>query len=122
MLGTAEIVQARNILEEIKRLEHVQDVSLVSRGGMYVLGEPPRGVHQETYAAMSGIIVGAAETTAAEMKDNLGHVHVKLSERDLLLVGASNRYILVITTDGRTEIEKTMKAISQLLGKTDMAL
>ncbi len=118
----AEIAQARSVLEEIKRLEHVQDVSLVSRGGMYVLGEPPRGVHQETYAAMSGIIVGAAETTAAEMKDNLRHVHVRLSGRDLLLVTASNRYIIAITTDGKSEIEKTVKSIQQLLTKTEMDL
>ncbi|MGD1060851.1 MAG: roadblock/LC7 domain-containing protein [Methanomassiliicoccales archaeon] len=118
----AEIAQARNVLEEIKRLEHVQDVSLVSRGGMYVLGDPPRGVHQETYAAMSGIIIGAAETTAAEMKDNLRHVHVRLIEKDLLLVAASNRYILAITTDGRSEVENMVRAIQQLLSKTDMQL
>jgi predicted regulator of Ras-like GTPase activity (Roadblock/LC7/MglB family) len=118
----AEITQARNVLEEIKRLEHVHDVSLVSRGGMYVLGEPPHGVHQETYAAMSGIMIGAAETTAAEMKDNLRHVHVRLSEKDLLLVAASNRYILVITTDGKSEVEKTVKSIQQLISKSEMQI
>jgi predicted regulator of Ras-like GTPase activity (Roadblock/LC7/MglB family) len=116
----AEIAQARNVLEEIKHLEHVQDVSLVSRGGMYVLGEPPRGVHQETYAAMSGIMVGAAETTAAELKDNLKHVHVHLTERDLLLVTATSRYILAITTDGKSEIGQMIKSIDQLLSRTDV--
>jgi len=118
----AEIAQARNVLEEIKHLEHVKDVSLVSRGGMYVLGEPPRGVHQETYAAMSGIMIGAAETTAAEMKDNLRHVHVRLTEKDLLLVAASSRYILAITTDGKSDVEKTVKAIKELLLNTEMGL
>ncbi len=118
----AEIAQARSVLEEIKHLEHVRDVSLVSRGGMYVLGEPPRGVHQETYAAMSGIMVGAAETTAAEMKDNLKHVHVRLSERDLLLVTARNRYILAITTDGKPEIDRVIKEIQQLLTRSEMDL
>lgn len=115
-----EISQVRAVLEEIKHLDHVQEVSLISRGGMYVLGDGPKGVHLETYAAMSGIMVGAAETTAAELKDNLKHVIIKLTDRDLILMGASNRYILCITTDGKDEGSRVSKSAAQIISKVDL--
>ena len=115
-----ELTQVRTILEEIKRIEHVQDVSLVSRSGMYILGESPKGVHQETYAAMSGILVGAAETTAAEMKDLLRNVMVKLNGRSLLLVATNGRYIFAITTDDKADLDKVYKEASVLAQKADL--
>ncbi len=75
-----ELTHIRNVLEQVKALDHVSTVSLISRGGLYILGDSPKGVHQETFAAMSAIIFGAAETSSAEMKDSLSHIQVILNE------------------------------------------
>ena len=101
-----ELSQIRNVLEEIKNFEHVMDVSLISRGGMYISGDPPRGVHQETFAAMSAIILGAAETTSAELKDNLAKVVLQLSGRNLILTGAGPRYLLAVATDAEADVNR----------------
>ena len=84
------------ILDEIRQQESILEVSLVSRGGMYIMGDTPQGAHQETFAAMSAIIMGAAETTSSELKDLLGSVVISLSERNLILASAGPKYMLAI--------------------------
>jgi len=117
-----ELSHIRNVLDEIKGLEHVSGVSLISRGGLYILGDAPKGVHQETFAAMSAIMLGAAETTSVEMKDNLKHLSLKLNDRDLIIIGAGSRYMLAITTDGSGENNKIAHSASQIISRVDITI
>lgn len=114
--------QIRNVLEEIKNFEHVMDVSLISRGGMYISGDPPRGVHQETFAAMSAIILGAAETTSAELKDNLAKVVLQLSGRNLILTGAGPRYLLAVATDAEADVNRIATEAKEKISKVEITL
>lgn len=114
--------QIRNVLEEIKNFEHVMDVSLISRGGMYISGDPPRGVHQETFAAMSAIILGAAETTSAELKDNLAKVVLQLSGRNLILTGAGPRYLLAVATDAEADVNRIAAEAKEKISKVEITL
>jgi predicted regulator of Ras-like GTPase activity (Roadblock/LC7/MglB family) len=115
-----ELSQIRNALDEIKGIEHVMDVSLVSRGGMYILGDPTKGVHQETYAAMAAIMLGAGETSSAEMKDVLRHIVIRQMERSLILVGAGTRYLLAIVTDTGADDEKVADGAKQIISKVEI--
>lgn len=117
-----ELSNIRSVLDEIKAMEHVSGVSLISRGGLYILGDAPKGVHQETFAAMSAIMLGAAETTSTEMKDNLKSLQIKLNERDLLLLSAGSRYLLTITTDGKGENDKIAKHAAQVISRVDITI
>ncbi|MGD0057010.1 MAG: roadblock/LC7 domain-containing protein [Methanomassiliicoccales archaeon] len=117
-----ELSQIRNVLEDIKNLEHVKDVSLISRGGMYISGDPPKGVHQETFAAMSAIILGAAETTSAELKDNFNRVVLQLAGRNLILTGAGPRYLLVVATDAEGDVGKISTEAKEKISKVEMTL
>ncbi len=85
-----------DVLDEIRDLDPVLDVSLISRGGMHVMGDPPSDVHQETYAAMAAIIMGAAETTSSELKDTLYNVILCLTERNLVLTNVGTKYMMAI--------------------------
>ncbi|MEM2943121.1 MAG: roadblock/LC7 domain-containing protein [Methanomassiliicoccales archaeon] len=118
----AELSQIRNVLDEIKRIDHVLDVSLVSRGGMYITGDPPRGVHQETFAAMAAIIIGAAETTSAELKDTLNKVVLHLSGRNLILTGAGPRYLIALATDPSADINKIATDAKEKIAKVESSL
>ncbi len=117
-----ELSQIRGVLEEIKKLDHVIDVSLISRGGMYISGDPPRGVHQETFAAMSAIILGAAETTSAELKDSLGRVVLQLAGRNLILTAAGPRYLLAVATDSDGDIGKIASEAKEKISKVEITL
>ena len=89
----------RSALDQIKSQDHVLDASLVSRGGMYIMGGPLKGIHRETFAAMAAIILGAAETTSTELKDKLSQVTIDLTEQTLILIGIGTKYLVTILMD-----------------------
>ncbi len=117
-----ELAHIRNVLEEIKRLDHVIGVSLISRGGLFILGETPKGVHQETFAAMAAIMLGAAETSSAELKDILSQVQINLKDKDIILIAASTRYLLAIVMDGKGDNDKTSKEAAQIISRVEITI
>ncbi len=87
-----------DILEELRKsIPAVYEATVVSRSGMHIAGDSPKGVHLETFVAMSAILLGAAETATAELKDRLQHVSVELTRSRMVLTSAGTRALLVIT-------------------------
>ncbi len=85
------------VLDEIRSIPSVYEATVVSRSGMHIAGDAPKGVHLETFVAMSAILLGAAETATAELKDKLQNVSIELSRGRMVLVSAGNRALLVLT-------------------------
>jgi len=85
------------VLDEIRSIPSVYEATVVSRSGMHIAGDAPKGVHLETFVAMSAILLGAAETATSEMKDKLQNVSIELSRGRMVLVSAGNRALLVLT-------------------------
>lgn len=85
------------ILDEIRSIPSVYEATVVSRSGMHIAGDSPKGVHLETFVAMSAILLGAAETATAELKDKLQFVSVELARGRMVLVSAGSRALLVLT-------------------------
>jgi len=71
---------------------------------------------------MSAIMLGAAETSSAELKDNLSHVQVNLIEKDVILVGAGSRYLLAIVTDGKSDNSKVAKTAGEIIGRVEITI
>jgi predicted regulator of Ras-like GTPase activity (Roadblock/LC7/MglB family) len=87
-----------DILDELRKsVPAVYEATVVSRSGMHIAGDSPKGVHLETFVAMSAILLGAAETATAELKDKLQYVAVELTRSRMILTSAGNRALLVVT-------------------------
>ena len=115
-----EYLAIDKILDEVRSIPSVYEATVVSRSGMHIAGESPRGVHLETYVAMSAILLGAAETATAEMKDKLQHVSVELSRGKMVLTSAGNRALLVVTASHETqtaELAEKLKAFGEQIAK-----
>jgi len=93
-----EYLAIEKVLDEVRSIPSVYEATVVSRSGMHIAGDSPRGVHLETYVAMSAILLGAAETATAEMKDRLQYVSVELSRGKMVLTSAGTRALLVVTS------------------------
>lgn len=93
-----EYLAIEKVLDEVRSIPSVYEATVVSRSGMHIAGDSPRGVHLETYVAMSAILLGAAETATAEMKDRLLYVSVELSRGKMILTSAGTRALLVVTS------------------------
>ena len=118
----SELSPVRSALDESKKQDHVLDASLVSRGGMYVMGGPVKGIHRETFAAMSAIILGAAETTSTELKDKLSKVSIELTEQTLVLIGVGPKYLVAVMLDQDADRDKIAQMARDLMSKVESVL
>ena len=66
---------------------------------MHVAGKVPEGAHQETFVAMSAILLGAAETIASELRDESRDLVIQLSNSKLLINSAGPKALLVLRGD-----------------------
>ena len=92
-----EYLGLEEVLDEMRSIPSVYEVTIVSRSGMHIAGDAPKGVHLETFVAMSAILLGAAETATSELKDKLQFVSVELGRGKMILTSAGARALLVLT-------------------------
>jgi predicted regulator of Ras-like GTPase activity (Roadblock/LC7/MglB family) len=92
-----EYLALEEVLDEIRSVPSVYEATVVSRSGMHIAGDAPKGVHLETFVAMSAILLGAAETATSELKDKLQYIVVELGRGKMLLTSAGPRALLIVT-------------------------
>ena len=92
-----EYLALEEVLDEMRSIPSVYEVTVVSRSGMHIAGDAPKGVHLETFVAMSAILLGAAETATSELKDKLQYIAVELQRGRMILTSAGGRALLVLT-------------------------
>ncbi len=99
----SELTAVKNALDQIEAIDHVRNVALISRGGMFVMGTTPEEGHRETFAAMCAIVLGAGQTVTTELRDRLNEVKVMMGEKDLVLVSLGPRYLIAGTADRQVD-------------------
>lgn len=118
----ANIVALEDILDKIKQHEGISDAVLVSRSGMHIAGNVPKGAHAETFVAMSAILLGAAETATSELKENLRIVTIMLENSKVAIGVISQKAVLVLRADLNEADEKLLEILKQHSGKLESAL
>jgi len=98
-----------NILEEVQKEPGIDNLTLVSRTGMHIAGEAPKEAHQETYIAMSAILLGSSETATSELDDDLKYVLVELTNTRILIQECSPSAILVAKLRSNSDVEKVLE-------------
>ncbi|UCE90961.1 MAG: roadblock/LC7 domain-containing protein [Methanobacteriota archaeon] len=110
----AQYMAVEKTLDDLhKNMPSVYEATVVSRSGMHIAGDAPKGVHLETFVAMSAILLGAAETATGELKDKLKYVSVELSRSKMLLSSAGNRALLVITSSDDVSTDELAASMSK---------
>ena len=117
-LQMAQYFAVEELLEELhKAMPSVYEATVVSRSGMHIAGDSPKGVHLETFVAMSAILLGAAETATGELKDKLQYVSVELTRSRVVLVSAGNRALLVLTASNDASAEELAEKAREFTDK-----
>ncbi len=111
-----------DILEDVKKEPDIQDLTLVSRNGMHIAGKAPEEAHQETYVAMSAILLGASETATSELNDDLKYVLVELQGSRILVQESGESAILVTKLKPESEIENVLKTTEKAIKDLRSAL
>jgi predicted regulator of Ras-like GTPase activity (Roadblock/LC7/MglB family) len=114
----AQYLAIDEILDDLhKEMPSVYEATVVSRSGMHIAGDSPKGVHLETFVAMSAILLGAAETATAELKDKLQFVSVELSRSRMVLTAAGNRALLVLTASTDMSCDELADKAAEYAGR-----
>ena len=118
----ANLTALEEILDNIKQTGAVTDAVLVSRSGMHIAGKVPSGAHAETFVAMSAILMGAAETSTSELKENLKIVTIIL-ERSKVAIGVVNpKAVLVLKSELTESDEHLLEILAGNIPKFEQAL
>lgn len=118
----ADIAAIESILQEIERAEGIEDAVLVSRSGMHIAGDVPKGAHSETFVAMFAILLGAAETATSELKERLDSVVINLEGSRVVILNDGPKALFVLRTTKdldprrlKQSLEKYAKRIEEYL-------
>lgn len=89
---------------------------LVSRDGISVVDVSHRPVNQEMVAAMSAMMMGAAETAVAEVGDlPPRHLVVETDDAKLLVLGATPDLLLAILGDSNADVPGILQRFAPVL-------
>lgn len=96
-----DVEAIEKILDEVKSLEGISSLILVSRTGVHIAGELPEGAHVETFVAMFAILLGAAETATSELNEGLRNIGIRLETTQVLVVsdGPKALYVVIASRD-----------------------
>ncbi len=114
-----EYLALEEVLDEIRSVPSVYEATVVSRSGMHIAGDAPKGVHLETFVAMSAILFGAAETATGELKDKLQHVSVELARGRIIMTNAGPRALLVVTTSKDLGTEQLASRLKEFASRIE---
>lgn len=108
--------QIRAELEKLCGQDGVLGAFLISRDGINVIDVSRRPVNQEMVAAMSAMMMGAAETAVAEVGDlPPRHVIVETDDAKLLVLGATPDLLLAILGDPGTDVAAILEKFGPVL-------
>jgi len=112
------------ILHELKKVGDILGGSVISRDGLVIASDLSKDVDEETFAAMSAAMQGAAETAVSELKQGeLNQIIIDADKGKIITISAGKMAILVILTKPNInlglallELGRTSGKISNILG------
>lgn len=109
-------------LEKLMDREGIHAATVVTRSGMHLAGRVPTGAHQETFVAMSAILLGAAETATSELREDLVSIQIDLHTKSLLVMRCTQKALLAIIVDAGTIPSELILDIGDELGAIEANL
>ncbi len=89
--------QLTEILQELRKIGDIQGSSIISRDGLVIASDLSRDLDEETFAAMSAAMEGAAETTVSELNQGvLNQIIIDAGKGKIITISAGKVAILVV--------------------------
>src|SRR3990172_8718876 len=113
------------VLKELRKVGEMQDSAVVSRDGLIIAADLSKDVDEETVAAMTAAMQGAAETAVSELKKGrLNQILIDAERSKIISVGAGELAILVCLAKREVnigllnlELNKAAKKTADMLSK-----
>ena len=111
------------ILQSLRKIGQIVGSSIISTEGLLIASDIGGEINGETFAAMSAAMIGAAETTALELKQGaIRQVIVEAEEGKIIAISAGERAILVILAKPRLNLGLALLELGKASGKISSVL
>ncbi|MGA9138938.1 MAG: roadblock/LC7 domain-containing protein [Methanocella sp.] len=119
------VTELNQVLADMRRAGGIRAIAIVSRDGILIASDMPAEIHPETFAAMSAIMLGAAETAALEINTSApDRIIVETDQGKLVVSGAGERMMLVLLADAQAglghvivEMSRAVTRIKEIFGE-----
>lgn len=119
---TTEMLE--KILKDINNIGGVVASAVASRDGILICSTMPKEQQTETFVAMSAMMIGAAETAAAELGKSIpDRIIAESGNGRIIGTGAGPKALLLVMTEPNaglglvlTEMAKASEQVKQVLG------
>ncbi len=112
------VTELSQVLADMRRAEGIRAIAIVSRDGILIVSDMPAEIHPETFAAMSAIMLGAAETAALEINVPApDRIIVETDGGRLVVAGAGERMMLVVLADVRASLGHVIVEMSRAVAR-----
>lgn len=109
------------ILKILRRTGDIEGAAIITRDGLLIASELPKNIDEDTFAAMSATMTGAAETAIQELKKTYpDRIIVESKNAKLITTGAGEQAILacIVSPDAKLglvliEMKKASNTISK---------
>lgn len=112
------------ILDDLKLLGGIEASVVASRDGLVIYSNTTLNEHDESFAAMSATMLGAAETATLELRKGIPErIIVESDKGKIIATGAGPKALLVVLTEPDAslgiilvEVAKASEKIREVLG------
>ena len=98
-------VRMNDILEGLNNNPKIVTSVVISKSGMHIAGQPPEGVHLETFVTMLAIMLSATETAISGFKGELENVFIELDGSRIIIDSVGNKGLLVVVTNTKDNFD-----------------
>ncbi|HID28120.1 MAG TPA: roadblock/LC7 domain-containing protein [Methanosarcinales archaeon] len=127
---TTNTQMLEEILNDLEKIGGIESSAIMRRDGVIIVSHISTDCNEETFAAMSATMLGAAETAISRIgKGVLNKVIVESKHYKLVVVGAGPKALLVVMTSPNIglgliimEVEKAAEKIKKILKTENLYL
>lgn len=106
------------VLSNLKRVDGIESVTIATRDGLLIAGTMLMGTHPETFAAMSAVMFGAAETTTSDFKtSSVNRVIVESKNCRIITTDAGPDSLLIVLTTANSNIGLILIELQKCAGR-----
>lgn len=110
--------QLIEILQNLKKIGETLGSSVISRDGLIIASDLTKDVDEETFAAMSAAMQGAAETAVSELKQGeLNQIIIDAQKGKIITISAGEKAILVVLGKPSIKLGLILLEMGKVSGK-----
>ena len=110
-------------LHALRAIGDIQGSSVISRDGLVIASDLSRETDEDTFAAMSATMQGAAETAVSELRQgNLRQIIVDADKGKIITISAGEKAILVILAKPKINLGLALLELGKASGKISNVL